>query len=192
MKTSIFRFANYKSLFTATVCLFLWSCEVDDIPPPIESDGAASAKLNGKDWEAHVFRREVASKLSILIEKYGADVEYDASESISFYLVAKELDSLQKVYEIDSAYGTVAPSVSTKLYGSFGTSRVGNGDVTCDIFQVIEADTAHNWVRIEKQVDNFTEVWGSFEMKLYRKEGCNTSPYPDTLHVTDGRFYFSE
>lgn len=169
----------------------LTSCETEEASPTIESDGAGSAKINGMAREAIVIRHDKGSKFTIVIEKYGENLEYDAQESIGIYLVGKQRDSLQQIYPVDTVLG-MFPHLATKVYGSFHTSQQGNGDVLCDSYQVIETDTVHNWLRIDKQVNDFAEVWGSFEMKLYREIGCNTSPYPDTLHITEGRFYYSE
>jgi hypothetical protein len=169
----------------------LTSCETEEASTTNEYDGTATAEINGVVWEAGVFKSSREDKFSLRFDKILEDEYVDASESINLNLIIPKEKIIQTIWNRDSTFG-ILPISEVDLFGSFSTSRIGDIDVTCDIFRVIESDSAHNWVSIDKEVDNFSEVWGSFEMKLYRKEGCNTSPYPDTLHITDGRFYFSE
>lgn len=69
------------------------------------------------------------------------------------------------------------------------TTRQDDGDVLCDYFDVIEADSLDNWVQITREENNFGEVWGVFQVSLYRVNGCAASIYPDTLRLTNGTFH---
>lgn len=170
-------------------CLVMISC-VKDETDEIETKGKASAMVNGKLWigEVNVFNR--GDKMNIIIDHFkeidGVIVPW---EGIGILMVHKKEDSIQRIFKSDSLLAT-APWLVTHVSGSFSTSQE-LGHVACDYYEIIEQDSINNWVRIDKQQDNFSEVWGSFEMHVYRTDSCKISEYPDTLMITDGKFHFS-
>ncbi len=155
----------------------------------INSKGQASAKINGNPWKAAVWVMNKGEKFNILLEKMQKlEQDWVPQEAISLLLIDKRLDSVQNLFIRDSVVST-APGTATKGYGSFYT-RAENWDVLCDFYDVIEVDSLNNWVKIDSQQEGFKEVRGSFEMKLFRTKICDDTKYPDTLHITDGRFHF--
>jgi hypothetical protein len=104
-----------------------------------------------------------------------------------FYRTVVNLNT-QKLINGDSV-SIYAPWNAIDAYGSFGTAQ-SDGDVGCDFYEIIESDSTNNWVRIEKQSNEYNEVWGSFSMHLYRTRTCSSTIYPDTLLITNGEFHF--
>ncbi|WP_417589825.1 hypothetical protein [Owenweeksia hongkongensis] len=176
------------SIFLLAVTL-LSSCEKKP-KTEIPSDGRATFKINGIEMVTELRAGVRDSKFGFAAEKYRM-VEGSLSpwETLTISELQKKTDSVQRIFNRDTIASTY-PDRARHVGGYFGTPQA-DGDVTCDIFNVIEQDSVNNWVRINKQQDDFKKVWGSFSLHLYRTESCSSTMYPDTLLITDGQFYFS-
>ncbi|WP_417608622.1 hypothetical protein [Owenweeksia hongkongensis] len=172
-------------LFTVTL---LSSCKKDstiDIP----SVGKASFKINGELLETEVRAKKRGDKFLMALEKYRmSGGEPSPWEVLSIEYVHNKLDSVQRIYNIDSL-GTIAPELVTQVSGFFSSRKFY--DVGCEIFEVVESDSINNWIVLDGQRNNFNEVTGRFALHMYKVHGCDAEKYPDTLLITDGQFYFS-
>jgi len=66
-------------------------------------------------------------------------------------------------------------------------------DVTGDEYDILEADSANNWVNITSAKDDFTkDIRGTFSATFVRTKKFMNSPYPDTLRFRNGTFYISK
>jgi len=164
-----------------SICI---ACKKDKQP----DQGTGSALINGAYWEGKIRASERFEKFDLVLEKQkkigGTWVDW---ETIGLVYFNKNLQT-QKLINSDSIK-TFAPWDAVDAYGSFSTAQ-DDGDVTCDMYGIIESDSTSNWVRIDKQKNNYSEVWGSFGMHLYRKRSCSSTIYPDTLFITNGQFHF--
>lgn len=161
----------------------LSSCNKEDEPQnDWHSNGKASFKINGEVLNTEVRAVIRDGKYSIWMEYYREKFgELWPMETLGIrYLVNKE-DSIQRIFS-GGKFGT------DTVFGSFDTrSDIHIGG---DSYAVIEQDSINNWVRIDKQQNNFKEMWGSFRMHLY-KASDRTDLYADTILITDGKFHFS-
>ncbi|WP_417608626.1 hypothetical protein [Owenweeksia hongkongensis] len=167
----------------------LLSCE-KNAKTEIPSDGKARFKINGVEMRTELRALIRNSTFEFTAEKYRM-IEGSLSpwEALTISDIQKKTDSVQRILNSDTIASTY-PDRARHVGGYFGTPQA-DGDVSCDIFEVIEQDSVNNWVRINKQQNDFTKVWGSFSLHLYRTESCSSTMYPDTLLITDGQFYFS-
>lgn len=176
---------KYKLCAILLLPLF-FSCEKNEYDD-IEADGSGSAMINGLHWEgkARVIIR--GDKIDLILQKYTfiADEWYPEDDLLIGPIVLTR-DSVQRVYEEYAFHGP--REEAPKISGSFGT--IIDGDGGCDSYEVYEADSVNNWVRIDREQGNFKKIWGSFSMHLYREKTCSESPRPeaDTLKITDGTF----
>ncbi len=177
---------NIKILFFALMIFVCFStCKKEGI---IYSNGKASAMVNGMLWESEVRVATLYDKFDMTLEKYkNIDGNLLPWETMGIDYFNKNLQ-YQNIIASDSIK-SFAPWDAVNAYGSFGTAQ-DDGDVECDFFVVIESDSTNNWVRIDRESNNYNEVWGSFSMHLYRTNTCNVSIYPDTLLITNGQFHF--
>ncbi len=175
--------------FTMCTILFFSSCKkehLDEIP----YTGNVNALINGVLWEGDAHMLDRGSTFHLGGDKYkdignGIVVPW---EHLGMAYINKSVGNRQKIIPEDSLYFTIPPQ-TIHAYGAFGTSQ-DDGDVACDLYQVLGNDSVNNWVRVIRQENNYSEVWGSFSMHLYRIYTCNVSTYPDTLLITNGSFYF--
>lgn len=178
---------NLKTLLFAFCVLALianTSCKKERI----ETYGNATALVNGTYWQGEIRVETRYNKFDMLVEKYKRiDGVYVPWEIFGFLYFEKSTER-QKLINHDSIVA-FTPWDAIHAYGSFSTSQ-SDGDVACDFYKVIETDSTNNWVRIDKEKGNYTEVWGSFGMHLYRTRTCSSSIYPDTLMITNGEFHF--
>jgi hypothetical protein len=163
---------------------FFVSCKKDKI----NVDGQGSAFINGAFWSGEARAHSNYDKINLSIETYkkieGTLVPW---ESLGLFWMAKQTHSKQRITNGDSV-SAFSPWAATTANGFFGTSQ-DDGCIPCDYYRIIDTDTIGNWVKLNRQRDNYNEVWGSYNMHLYRKQTCNTSPYSDTL-VIYGEFHF--
>jgi hypothetical protein len=178
---------NFKLLllcFCLTLLVGVTSCKKEKI----DSKGTAAAYINGIYWQGEVRIISRYGKFDMTLEKYkrieGTNVPW---EIMGIQYFNKNLNT-QKLINGDSV-SIYAPWNAIDAYGSFGTAQ-SDGDVGCDFYEIIESDSTNNWVRIEKQSNEYNEVWGSFSMHLYRTRTCSSTIYPDTLLITNGEFHF--
>jgi len=167
--------------------LLLINCRKDNMEDRTAIDtalGTMSMKINGTTWNGQItsINKEEIGYLA-QTHKYisGVKIPWEGFGMGNFI---KVLGTFRiEGYDTNSVFN---PSLSKTA--SFGTSQ-DDGDVGCDLFKVIESDSLNNWVNIWQEKDDFKEVWGTFQVSLYRVAGCASSPYPDTLRLTDGQFH---
>ena len=135
---------------------------------------------------------------------WSGDTKVAPSERLNFYSITyKTIDGVKVNWE-QMGFGYFDMSLARQRIYPFDTNAVfdpfiaksasfstnqDDGDVGCDLFDVIEADSLDNWVQITQEKNNFGEVWGVFQVSLYRVNGCAASIYPDTLRLTNGTFH---
>lgn len=67
---------------------------------------------------------------------------------------------------------------------------VGDCHSSCDVFSLLEADSANNWIAFTSERDRFTEFSGEFSATFVRTQGCPITHFPDdTLRIRNGRFH---
>lgn len=135
---------------------------------------------------------------------WSGDTKVAPSERLNFYgLTYKTIDGVTVTWEnlslgfFDMAQGKqrIYPYDTNAVFNPYLAKTASleayqaDGDVGCDLFDVIEADSLDNWVQITREENNFGEVWGVFQVSLYRVNGCAASIYPDTLRLTNGTFH---
>ena len=171
------------SCLIAALLLFS-SCEKEQIQENVFStDGRAFFKVNGEPLNAGVKVLNRDDKLVIILEHYREQFgELYPWETLSIDNFVKTKDSTQRIYGSGVSYGK-------GVTGSFATLEFY--DVLCDSYKVIGQDSINNWVKIDKEKNNFNDVRGSFSMHMYKEGGCSSALYPDTILITDGQFYFS-
>lgn len=171
-------------IFLVFCLVSVFSCNKENEPQnEWPSDGKGSFKINGSVLSTEVSGQERDGKFLIFLEHYRE--QYDELwpwETLGIKHLSKKTDSVQRVFNDH-------PFITDTVGGSFGTLQ--SYDVLCDSYIVIEQDSINNWVRIDKQQNDFKEVWGSFSMHMYKEDGCASSLYADTILITDGKFHFS-
>lgn len=178
-------------IFLVFCLVSVFSCNKENEPQnEWPSDGKASFKINGivMNTELRALIRD--TNFSIALENYRI-VEGSLSpwEALSISEIRKETNLFQRILKRDTI-ASIYPNKARNVGAYFGTPQA-DGDVTCDSYYVIEQDSVNNWIVIDKQLDNFSEVWGSFSLHLFRTRSCSSSIYLDTLLITDGKFHFS-
>lgn len=173
--------------FLISICLLsliLTACNKEKI----ESNGKVSALLNGMFWQGEIRAATRFDKLDLVMEKYQhIGNNFLPWETMQIVYFQKNLLK-QRIIPSDSLK-VYAPWDAIHAYGNFSTAQ-SDGDVACDLYQIIESDSTNNWVRIDREAGNYSQVWGSFAMHLYRTQTCNSTVYPDTLLITNGKFEF--
>ncbi|WP_417589824.1 hypothetical protein [Owenweeksia hongkongensis] len=171
------------SIFLLAVAL-LSSCEKEESQGNVFStDGRAFFKVNGEPLNAGVKVLNRDGKLVIILEHYREQHgDLYPWETLSIDNFMKTTDSTQRIYGSGVSY-------SNSVTGSFATLEFY--DILCDSYKVIGQDSIKNWVRIDKEKNNFNDVRGSFSMYMYKEGGCSSALYSDTILITDGQFYFS-
>lgn len=66
-------------------------------------------------------------------------------------------------------------------------------DVTGDEYDILESDSANNWIQIIKANKNFTrDIEGKFSCTFVKYKSFHESPFPDTIRIREGYFYFAK
>lgn len=169
--------------------LLVMACETENREHEWPIDGYVTALVDGKPWGGTVNLIERYYEFTLVLNQFkevnGVNQPMEHGEII---FIEKKSDTIQRIFERDSVI--IQPYLMTQATGMFSTSQ-GESRVLCDFYEVIEQDSINNWVKVDKQLGDFNEVWGSFSMHLYRVESCSSSTYPDTLLITDGKFHYS-
>ena len=173
--------SKYISLIAIAIVLF--SCKKNDEYPK----GNAQAQLNGNDWEAErAYANPSRFSKSNLIEIYIVkNPNADVSQHLAFGNVEKTLvrqPMVQMVGNVDTP---------EKLWTSFIISQ--DYDVTGDEYDLVESDTANNWLQITSADADFTKnIKGTFSATYYKAYSYPGSPNPDTIRIRNGSFYISK
>jgi hypothetical protein len=75
-------------------------------------------------------------------------------------------------------------------YGLFYTNT-SDGDITADIYSVIESDSLNNFINITEEQNSFHEIRGVFSMSLVRTKKSQYTLFPnlDTVRFRNCSFY---
>lgn len=172
-----------KKLIVLLLTLSAFGCENEKAEPNLNS---FKAKLNGSDWIIAGIGLDNNTKFGMVCGKGkkidGVEVPW---QSLSFSVVRKSI-GFQRLYKETQLLNTNPDSANT--CASFSTTQ-DDGDVLCDIYEVIEADSLTNYIQITKETGNYKEVWGTFSVNFVRTRGCSESTLPDTLRIRDGQFH---
>jgi len=172
-----------------TFCICLIACKKKVYEKETPTYGKTKTEINGVIWEQDI--------KDVLFDDNGY-FEFAAFKykKIGGVHVVSEILSFNKIKPTNVRQTVKAwiAGQSTNpnpfhLDARFGTSQA-DGDVSCDMFQILEADSLNNWIQITKEKDNYKEVWGTYSATFIRLEGCASSPYPDTLRMRNGSFHF--
>jgi hypothetical protein len=148
--------------------------------------GELSMNINGSSWNGNV-RTINEERYIIIAEKYKSIDGISVPWEILYLALLDKNDTTITLHVEDYALVHTQPELA-RTYASFSTMQ-DDGDVWCDLYEVVESDSINNWVHITQQNKNFTEIWGEFSITLHRKSGCPSSVYPDTLRIKDGEFH---
>jgi len=170
-------------------CMCIIACKKKVYEKEMPTYGETSTEINGVKWSNDI-----------------KDVIYDEKGFSFFAFKYKEVGGVHTVFEILSfhkieqtkdrqtvrAWIIGQPSSnpdSIYLDATFTTTQA-DGDVSCDLFQILETDSVNNWIQITKEEGNYNEVWGNYSATFTRHSGCASSPYTDTLRMRNGSFHF--
>lgn len=147
--------------------------------------GTVTATINGVLWRGfpHVDSLNNFSFTATQYRKSGNN--YLPQEIFSIFKIRKIIVS-QIIHKSDSTLNLTPLIAKTSAF--FGTFKP-DGDVTCEDFSVIDSDSANNLVQITKQINNYSEVYGTFKLSLIKTINCSTSHYSDTIKLNNGYFH---
>lgn len=105
-------------------------------------------------------------------------------ESIGFFKAHKNIAIRQKVYKIE------LPIVFSKKLTSVFSTLSDDGDVLCDVYNVLESDSLINNITITSYNERTRKIKGTFEV-TYIIDTSGTkcrATAPDTLRIRNGEF----
>ncbi|MBK0401371.1 hypothetical protein I5M27_00135 [Adhaeribacter sp. BT258] len=172
-----------KNLFIILFTFLFFGCSKEKNQP---IEGSLTCKLNGTYWTGKIKGSNRGAKFGFVCQKLkiidGKEVPW---QDLGFGAVNKNVNT-QRLYEANQLVNEHPDIAST--YATFNTAQ-DDGDVVCDIYKLIEADSLTNYIRITKETGNYKEVWGEFSVNFVRTRGCTESTLPDTLRIRDGQFH---
>lgn len=150
------------------------------------SKGTVTAIINGVFWRGFP-NADSLNNFSFTATKYRKSGEnFIPTEIFSIFKIRRTTGN-QIIYKSDSTLNLTPLIAKTSSF--FGTFKP-DGDVTCEDFSVILADSANNIIQITKQINNYSEVFGTFKLSLVKINNCSTPHYSDTLKLSNGYFHF--
>lgn len=168
---------NTKTLFVVATLILVASCKKDKSDL---SAGTASALKNGVQWnpEISIGAGERHGTFSLRFER-SAD---------GFLRERMGIANIPKLAGQNPIYMRYFTTIdSSRVVGHY-TSLTDDGDVICDRYNVVEQDTASNYVRVDSYQQSTGKVSGKFSIKLVvRLPKCNPNA-PDTLTISNGVF----
>lgn len=145
--------------------------------------GYANAQKNGQSWSGKIAaanNTRIPDRFDIVIDRYNA--ESIQEENLGFQNIPK-IPGRNRLYKID--FVNYDPQKTTAV---LFTNRE-DGDVQCDLYNVIETDSINNFIQIDSYNQNNNEVKGRFALKLIiRLPKCRNNA-PDTLVFINGDFH---
>lgn len=141
--------------------------------------GTVTASKNGETWNASIYGAAFKhhSKFSIGIHKFGAPGLL--TEALTIHNLPKKTGTY-RVLRFKYFHDT------TNIYAGFWTTR--DGDTPCDDYDVVEEDSASNFVKIESFNAVTKEFSGRFSVKLLIQLPKCRQNAPDTLTFRNGYF----
>ncbi|MCA6436388.1 MAG: hypothetical protein IM600_15435 [Bacteroidetes bacterium] len=148
--------------------------------------GTITVIINGNLWRGFPYA-DSSSNFSFTATKYRKSGENFLPMEIFSIFKIRRTTGNQIIYKSDSTLNLTPLIAKTSSF--FGTFKP-DGDVTCEDFSVILADSANNIIQITKQINNYSEVFGTFKLSLVKINNCSTPHYSDTLKLSNGYFHF--
>ena len=179
------------SILAISVILCFAGCKKEKLPDGVGM-GGMEAELNGEKWEAiiNTFNDGLDSFnfRAFVIEESrsaGKKIEYQ-KEAMPFSWVQKKIG---KVILYDYMARRNQDSLRKYPRCSFYTLQE-HGEIPCESFRIVDADSVNNYIELTGQKDNFSEVWGNFSVTFYKESTCYKGHYPDTIRFRNGKFHF--
>lgn len=150
--------------------------------------GTLKVKLNGDKWtgKVNVNTSMVAGKFTIGVSRMiKMEGVYICRDQLGLSFLYRTKDQ-QRLFSTDSI-ANYDPA-NSRTSASFGTTQ-DDGDVMCDLFEVIDSESENNYFIITKEENDFSEIWGKFAVSLKKTISCSASEYPDIIRFTDGEFH---
>jgi hypothetical protein len=166
-----------KTIFFLVVSTILFSCCKKKENTPYK--GEVSFLMNGKNYSGTLTAGGNDSTFSFSLFNEKNNINQD---NFTFDFVRK--NSMKQ--RIDKR--VVFNFVPNFAECSYGTSQ-DDGDVVCELFNTSKVDSTTNFIQITKQENNYKEVWGDFNVTLYKTESCPEKNSGDTLRCTNGKFH---
>ena len=170
-----------KILLTAWIFIIcsMGSCKKKEVNPP----STFTALINGIPWQPRDIRIvDDDTTMEITFERYNEFGE--KRETYTFNLIKKN-NLVQRIYPRDYK---ITHGFGLNLFSGFFTS-IDDGDVVCDAYNVLAADSINNFLQIESQSNNYKEITGRLNATYYRFDSCRGSTWQDTLRITNGKFH---
>ena len=159
---------------------FFYSCKKKE--EHIYDFGEASATRNGEVWNAKV-----------VCDNRNPNFLLSMSRGENRYTGTLHISNFEPVLERQQLVKYLSSGIGSGPEGRLCNSRFISmlDDQSCDRFDLLEADSANNYIRITRQENNYDEIWGEFSA-TYIRTGvtCNSEEFADTLIFRDGTFHF--
>ena len=174
-------------------CLFILTaiaCNKKVYEKEAPTYGNTSTEINGVIWAQNI--------KGVNFDDYGrfafSAFKYKELDGVNIVFEVLEIKSILKNKNVQRIKAFVSGQQITNpdslyLGATFSTTQ-DDGDLSCDMFHIMEADSVNNWIKITKEEGNYNEVWGEYSATFLRESGCASSPYPDTLRMRNGSFHF--
>ena len=166
-----------KSIFLIFISLILFACCKKKENSPYL--GEVTFLMNGVNYAGTLTVSSNDSTFTFSLYNKINGINHD---NFGFGFVRK---TLLKQSAKNRTTGLGIPDFSTCSYGT----RQDDGDVVCELFKVYEPDSVTNYIQVTNQDNNFKEVWGVFNVTLYKAESCPEKNSGDTLRCTNGKFH---
>jgi hypothetical protein len=108
-----------------------------------------------------------------------------SSQNIGFALTQKSFVR-QTIHKMPYSINRFSDSTSTWAY--FGTSQ-DDGDVGCEFFEVDETDSLNNYIQITRMKNDFSEIWGTFNVSFVKVQDCSHRLHSQHLTARYGYFH---
>ena len=145
--------------------------------PNQDYSGEAHVLMNKSRYINRLVAYTVKGKLTFGLRQYekvgGMQVE---RRSLSFAIL--DFSEAKQILVRDSL-----------LPRSLFTTSQDDGDVGGDFFVLDSTAGIANYFKINKQENNYKEIWGEFNVKLIRITNCSCTDLPDNVNFTNGTFH---
>lgn len=170
------------------VLIILSSCNKEDkVEGLSDIKGSSYMEINGESIEGEFKLFERDGRYDFEIGPFiVADGSYVSTEHVGVYRLKNKVGVMQRAWRVDSTWTTIQPS-EDKVFANFFKAS-NEIDAGCDGFALIGRDSIDNWVRVDESNADMSHLKGSFSFNMFRQYTCDDSPYPDTIHIRNGRF----
>jgi hypothetical protein len=134
----------------------------------------------------HIMATLIAEKLYIgcgQLRQFHGDLVQ--SQNLAFALTQKSF-LRQKVHKVNYRFDRFSDSTAT--WAQFNTSE-DDGDVGCEFFEVDETDSLNNYIQITRMKNDFSEIWGTFNVSFVKVQDCSHRLHSQHLTARYGYFH---